>query len=255
MPKITAIIPTYNEAMNMRPLLSSLEWADEIIVVDSFSTDATVEIAKEFNVQLFQRKYENSANQKNWIIPQASHDWILLIDADERLTPTLLDELKRFQKDENASDIDGYWIGRQNFFMNQQIKHSGWRGDAVVRLFKKDCRYEDKHVHAEIITTDKNIGKLDGKLEHHTYRNLNHFLRKMERYSDWAAQDYLKKVKKVGLYHLWLKPAFRFFKHYIWQRGFLDGRVGFIISALMAWGVFLRYAKIKELKLKEIAKH
>ncbi|MCH2042608.1 MAG: glycosyltransferase family 2 protein [Saprospiraceae bacterium] len=254
MPKITAIIPTYNEATNMRPLLSSLEWADEIIVIDSFSTDATVEIAKEFDVQLYQRNYVNSANQKNWVIPKASHEWIFLVDADERLTTDLVEELRDFQKNGNSQSKDAYWIGRQNFFMNQRIKYSGWRGDAVIRLFKKECRYEDKHVHAEIITTDKQIGYLNGKLEHHTYRNLNHFLRKMERYSDWAAQDYLAKVKQVGLYHLFLKPAFRFFKHYIWQRGIFDGRVGFIISALMAWGVFLRYAKIKELKLKRSTK-
>lgn len=256
MPKITAIIPTYNEESNIRPLLSSLDWVNEIIVVDSFSTDNTVSIAQEFNIRLLQREYMNSANQKNWTIPQARYSWILLLDADERLTPELLEELQAFQqKDGSAVEEDGYWIGRQIFFMGQKIKYSGWRRDRVIRLFRRDkCRYSDKQVHAEIITKDRILGQLNAKLEHYTYRNLNHFLAKMERYSDWAAQDYFQKTPKVGLFHLGFKPVARFLKHYLWQGGFLDGRVGFIISILMAWGVFLRYAKVRELQLEKTPK-
>ena len=228
----------------MRELLESVKWADEIMVVDSFSTDETVEIAREYTDFILQRKYTTPANQKNWAIPQATHPWILLLDADERVTPNLKKEI--LQTIENQPKEVAFWISRENYFMQKRVKYSGWQNDAVIRLFRRDeCRYENKAVHEEIETQGK-VGRLKAKLTHNTYKDMAHFLEKMQRYARLSAQDYAPKTPRVTLYHLWLKPAFRFFKHYILKLGFLDGKVGFIISAIMAWGVFLRYVNIIE---------
>lgn len=249
---LTVIIPCFNEAHNMRAVLESVAWADEILVVDSFSTDDTLAIAKEFDTTILQRAYENSANQKNWAIPQATHDWILIVDADERVTPELQKEITDLLQ--SPPPNAAYWINRKNYFMNKRVNYCGWQNDKVIRLFNKNkAKYEEKKVHAEMIAEGA-VGQLQQKLIHNTYKDINHFLAKMERYAHWSAEDYYPKTKKVTLYHLWVKPAFRFFKHYFLKLGFLDGRVGFIVSAIMAWGVFLRYVKIKEKRLLSTTK-
>lgn len=243
MEKITAIIPSFNEEFNIRGAIESCLFADEIIVVDSFSTDRTVEIVKEFSqVKLLEHEYVHSAAQKNWTIPQASHDWIFLLDADERTNPKLIQEIKQTI---NEAKHVAYWIGRENIFMDQKLKHV-WSGDAVIRLFRKSkCKYQDKHVHAEI-ETDGSIGKLKQKMSHDTYsgKGLTAHLKKGDRYTTWAALDRVNKIKKVTSYHLIIKPMFAFFKRYIIERGILDGKAGLIISSMGAWNVFIRNVKV-----------
>ena len=256
---LSVLITTFNEAEHIRDVLESVSWADEILVVDSFSTDATITLAEEFKANIFkgkmkilQRKYTSPAEQKNWAIPKVQHGWILILDADERVTPDLKNEIQILLQKEPTKDA--YWIPRQSFFMGKKVKYSGWQGDAVIRLLKKEkCRYANVQVHEEIVTQGIEVGRLQNKLEHYTYRDLNHFLAKMERYADWSAQDHFAKTPKVTFFHLYLKPTFRFFKHYIFQLGFLDGKVGFIISVIMAWGVFLRYVKIEEMRRDKIS--
>ena len=245
MSPLSVIVTTFNEAANIAACLESVKWADEIIVVDSFSTDETVAISQQYTSNILQRKYSGPSDQKNWAIPQAQHDWVLILDADERACDGLKNEITTLLQQEVLKDA--YWIPRQSFFMGKKIRYSGWQGDAVIRLIQKNkCRYNDQQVHEEIITDGIKVGRLNNKLQHYTYKNLQHYLAKTERYAEWSAQDHLKKTPRVTLYHLWLKPLFRFIKHYFFQLGFLDGKVGFIISAIMAWGVFLRYAKIQE---------
>lgn len=243
MEKITAIIPCFNEEHNISGAIESCLFADEIIVVDSFSTDKTVEIIKKYpQVKFLQHEYEHSAAQKNWTIPQASHDWIFLLDADERTNSNLIKEMKETV---NNPEHVAYWIGRDNYFMDQKLNHV-WSGDAVIRLFRKSkCQYQDKHVHAEI-ETDGTVGKLKYKLKHDTYfgKGLTAHLRKGERYTTWAALDRVNKIKKVTSYHLLIKPLFAFFKRYIMERGILDGKPGFIISCFGAWNVFIRNVKV-----------
>jgi glycosyltransferase involved in cell wall biosynthesis len=244
MQKVTAIIPTFNEEVNIKEAIESVLWADEVIVVDSFSTDKTQEIVKSFpQVKLLIHEYENSAAQKNWTIPQAQNDWIFLLDADERPTPKLVNEIKDILK--HGTDISAFWIKRKNTFMEKELNFT-WKSDQVIRLFRKsNSRYEDKHVHAEVITEGK-IGSLKHKLTHDTYKGkgLEFHLKKGDRYTTWSAYDHAKKVKKVTLYHLMLRPAFAFFKHYIVKGGFLDGKQGFIISILTTWNVFIRFVKV-----------
>ncbi len=244
MQKLTVIIPCYNEESNMQAVLESVKWADEIMVVDSFSTDNTIEIAKEYTEFIIQREYNNSASQKNWAIPQATHDWILLVDADERVTTTLKKEIQKLLSQKNLADA--YWIDRQNYFMDKPLNYVV-KGDKVIRLFKKICRYEPIHVHSEIIVDGLKIGKLKGLLNHHTFKSIDLYMAKINRYATWSAKDYAGKTKSITFFHLLVKPTFRFFKHYILERGFLDGKVGFIMSCVLSWAVFMRYWKIMEI--------
>lgn len=244
MQQLSVIITTYNEIDNIRPVLENIQWADEIIVVDSFSTDGTADAAKAMGATVYERAYSGPADQKNWAIQQVSHDWILLLDADERITPELQAEIQGYLQQPNI-DMDAFWIGRLNHFMGKKIRYSGWQGDAVVRFFNKKCRYNDKQVHEEIETNGIRVSKLQHKMLHYTFKDIDHFLDKMRRYAKWSAQDHSKKDKKVSYFHLWGKPLFRFVKHFFIQKGFLDGKEGFIVSSIMAWGVFLRYVYMK----------
>ena len=248
--KVSVIIPTFNEADNIAGVLGGVTWADEIIVVDSFSTDETVAIAEKHGAKVWQHTYEGPAAQKNWAIPQVENEWILLLDADERLTPALTAEIQNWlQKDDIP--FDAFWIGRQNHFLGKTVKYSGWQGDAVVRFFRKSCRYDNKQVHEEIITDGIRVSRLQHKMNHFTYKTVDHFLDKMSRYADWSADDHAAKTPTVTTFHLFVKPAFRFFKHFIIQKGFLDGRTGLIVSGIMAWGVFLRYVKMMEKRQRQ----
>ncbi len=243
MNKLTAIIPTGNEEHNIRAVLESVSFADEIMVVDSFSTDKTVAIAKEYTNFILQREYKYSASQKNWAIPQASHQWILLVDADERVTPELKEEITNLLKDP-PHDINAYWIYRMNHFMGKRVKYSGWQNDKVIRLFKRDfCKYEDKMVHAEILTTG-NVGFLKNKFHHDTFISLDYHITKLNRYAAWQARDYDKKVNRLTPFHMIIKPLWGFFKHYVIQMGFRDGIVGLVISYLHAYSIWMRYAKL-----------
>lgn len=240
--KITAIVPTGNEEHNINEVLESVKFADEIMVVDSFSTDNTVELAKKHTDFIIQREYGNSASQKNWAIPQATHDWILLIDADERVTPELQKEIQAILKD--GPKKAGYWMYRINHFMGKRIKYSGWQSDKVIRLFdRKQCTYEEKHVHAEIISTGE-IGFLKNKLWHNTYISFDDFAKKLDRYAWWQARDYDKRIDKITPFHIIIKPLFRFLKNYVIQLGFLDGMPGFIIAYMQSYGVMTRYFKL-----------
>ncbi len=250
MQSISVLITTNNEAHNIEQVLASVQWADEIMVVDSFSSDETVALAKKYTDKVFQRAYKGPADQKNWAIPQLSHEWVLILDADERIGPELKAEIQTWLEKPEIP-FDAFWIPRQNYFMGQKIRYSGWQGDAVVRFFHRDKgRYDDKQVHEEIMTEGLRVSRLRHKMDHYTFKDLNHFLDKTRRYALWSAQDHLDKTPRVGWFHLWGKPLFRFFKHFVLQKGFLDGKVGFIISIIMAWGVFLRYVRIKEIRLK-----
>lgn len=254
MEKITAIIPTFNEEVHIKDAIESVLWCDEIIVVDSFSTDQTTAIVSDYpQVKLLQHEYEHSAAQKNWTIPQATHPWIFLLDADERPTPTLVKEIKNIlSQGREKIQESGFWIYRKNHFMGKKINYSGWQSDKVIRLFKKDeCRYQNKHVHAEIESKGK-IGILKNDLIHFTYKDISSYLKKADRYTTWGALDrfekFEKKGKKVGASYFIFRPLGRFLRHYFLRFGFLDGTHGLVISFLSAYNVFIRALKIWRLQ-------
>jgi len=246
--KWTLLVPTYNEEDVLERCLSSAAaLADEILVVDSFSTDGTLKVAQRFGAKILQREYQNSASQKNWAIPQASHPWILLLDADEWLSPSLQQELRRVKDGRDPMEC-GFWMYRSNHFLGKRVRYSGWQGDKVIRLFQRDtCRYQEKHVHAEIETSGR-VGKLRGKLNHDTFKGIPAWEKKLRRYAAWQSRDYDQRMGAITLYHWWVKPGFRFFKHFVLRGGLLDGRVGFKVSAYAAWAVRLRYEALRDLR-------
>lgn len=252
MRKITVIIPTFNEENNIREVLESVTFADEIMVVDSFSTDKTIEIAKEYTSFILQREYQNSASQKNWAIPQATNEWILLVDADERITPSLREEILHVLKNQTSDKTVAYWIHRTNYFMGKQVRFSGWQNDKVIRLFRKSkCHYQNKRVHAEIIA-DGEIGVLKNKLLHYTFVSIDQAVNKRNRYAEWKAIDCDKKTGRLSPYHFAVKPAWAFFKSFVIKQGFRDGIVGFTIAKLESYSVFIRYVKLWLLRNKSL---
>ncbi|MCC5916491.1 MAG: glycosyltransferase family 2 protein [Cryomorphaceae bacterium] len=246
---ITAIIPCFNEEKKIETALASVAFADEILVVDSFSTDGTLELAKKYGARIIQREYGYSADQKNWAIPQAKNEWIVLLDADEWLSEELQMEIKNVVAS-NPSD-DGFWIKRENIFMGRRMRFGQWRGDKVIRLFHRDrCRYEDKRVHAEIIC-EGSTGLLKGKISHDTYRGFSAMIQKADRYTTWKAADRLT-GKKIGWFDLVIKPGFAFFREYFLQLGFLDGYPGFISANHSGWTKFVRAVKIMRMQKGEV---
>ncbi len=247
--KITVIVPTFNEECNLEACLDGVGWADEILVVDSFSVDRTPDIARSRGARFVQHEYVNSAAQKNWAIPQASHPWVLIVDADERVPATLREEILAVLA--SPDPCDGYRIGRENYFLGRRVRFSGWQNDQCLRLFQRDRgRYQDRQVHADVIVPGR-VGRLQARLLHHTFRGFDHYMNKFDRYTTWAAGDRARTTPRVTLAHLALRPAGRFFKQYVLRLGFLDGQAGLIISSLAAYSVFLKYAKLWEMRQRE----
>lgn len=241
MTKITAIIPTLNEEIHIRDAIKSVSFADEIIVIDSFSTDKTVEIAKKMNVKIIKRKFDDFSSQKNFAINKAKHSWIYLLDADERVTPEVEKEILDAVK--NPKNFVGFFVRRTFYFAGEKINYSGWQRDKVVRLFLKEhCKYAGV-VH-ETIKTNGELGFLKHKIDHFGYRSYDHFIDKIHHYASLKAKDLHKQGKRVNLFHILIKPPARFFIHYIIRLGFLDGFAGVILSITLAYSVLTRYIKL-----------
>ena len=241
--KLTAIIPTKNEIDNIEAVLTSVDFADEILVIDSFSDDGTFEKAKTLATKVIQREFDFYGAQKNHAISQAQHEWIILLDADERVTPELKTEIISVLNQDKIPH-DAYKIKRINHFMGQRVRYSGWRNDSVIRLFKRDlCKYDDRHVH-EALKVNGTVGQLKHKFLHYSYRSFDHYMQKMNHYANLQANDYDKKTGALTPYHFVIKPLWGFIKHYIVQSGFRDGVVGLTIGYVQAYVVFMRYVKL-----------
>lgn len=246
MTKLTVIIPTLNEESNIQRALDSVFFADEIIVIDSYSSDKTVKIVKKNNVTLLQRKFDDFSSQKNYAIQKASNDWVLIVDADEEVTVELSKEIKEiFSKELNYV---GFYIRRNSYVENKRLQFGGY-SSKIVRLFnKKYCFY--KGVVHETIQATGRLENLTGRINHYTYKDYTHFKKKMNYYAKLRAQELFAKEKKVTIIHLYIKPFIRFLIHYIFKLGFLDGKEGIIFSYLMAYGVAKRYKELTLLNNK-----
>jgi glycosyltransferase involved in cell wall biosynthesis len=240
--KITAIIPTLNEEINIKGAIDSVSFADEIIIIDSFSTDRTVEYANNLKVTVLQRKFDDFSHQKNFAIQKAKYDWIYILDADERVTDNLRIEILQAVKDSPYQV--GFYVYRAFYFIDKKLRYSGFQRDKVIRLFKKKyCKYDGKLVHEKIIAQGA-IGVFKSKLNHYSYQNYDQYIRKLNQYASLKAKSLFKQNKNVNLFHIIIKPSFRFFSHYILRLGILDGFPGFIISITQAYGVLTRYIKL-----------
>jgi glycosyltransferase involved in cell wall biosynthesis len=244
--KLTAIIPTFNEEENIQRAIDSVDFADEILVIDSFSTDKTLEIVAKYpRIRLIQRVFDNFSNQKNFAILQAKYNWIFLLDADEEVTDNLKQELKN--KIIKPDNFKGFYVYRNFFFRNKKINFSGWQRDKVIRLFKKDDNIYQGKVH-EKIQSKGEIGFLKEKLNHYSYKNKEQYKAKLLKYAKLQAEEILDKQSYVTPFHIIIKPSIRFLIHYFIKLGILDGKSGLIMSYLSAYGVFERYRELKKLK-------
>lgn len=236
---ITAIIPTLNEEIFIAEAIRRVSFADEILVIDSFSSDKTVEAASKAGAKIVQRKFDDFSNQKNFAIREATHEWILVIDADERVSYDLGDEILRSVA--NPGETVAFYLYRNFYFKDKRVRYGGWQTDKAIRLFKKGSgRYNGKLVH-ETIDTDGPVGFLKNRLDHYSYRSDEQYSKKLEMYARLQAEELFRKNKKPRFWLLMAKPAFRFFVHYIIRMGILDRKAGFQLARAHAIGVWKRY--------------
>jgi glycosyltransferase involved in cell wall biosynthesis len=241
-PPLSVLVTTYNEAHNIGDCLEGVAWADEILVVDSGSTDGTREIAARHGARVVQHPYESAARQKNWAIPQLRNSWVLILDADERVTPGLAAEMQDCIAG-NGAAADGYSIRRESTFLGVPIRHAGWGRDRVLRLFRRDLgRYDDVLVHESLELRGRE-SRLRAPLLHYTYRSLDDYLEKLGRYTARGAADLTRRGKQVSLATLLWRPPARFLRMYVLQAGFLDGGAGLVLCLLTAYSVWLKYAQ------------
>ncbi len=246
--KISALFITFNEITNIDEVIENVSFADEIIIVDSFSTDGTAERIKSYpQVKFIQRPFKDYTDQKSFTMSQATNDWVLFMDADERLTDALRDEVLTTINSPNPDAA--YYFYRTFMFQKEVLHFSGWQSDKNFRLFRKSkVHFTTERVVHETLVVDGKIGILKNKLIHYSYKDYHDYKSKMIKYGKMKAQEKLDKNYTPNLYHFVLRPSYKFFNHYILRFGFLDGKKGIIISYLNALSVYSRYKELRRLK-------
>lgn len=243
---ISVVIITYNEEDRLEPTLKSVaDIASEIIIVDSYSTDDTIKIARKYTDKIIQRKWTNYSSQKNFANSKATFPWILSLDADERLSPELQEEILGLE--EKNSGADAYSMPRRVFYLGRWIRHTVWYPDRKIRLFRREkAHWEGEYVHESLVVKGK-VQELKAALLHYTYRNIHDHISRLNTFSYLGAQKLYAQGKRCGAANLFFLPIFGFVKSYFLKAGFLDGFAGFVVSVLHGFSIFLRYAKLREI--------
>jgi glycosyltransferase involved in cell wall biosynthesis len=246
--KISAVIITFNEERNIVGCLQSLDGiADEIVVVDSFSTDATEELCKPFNVMFLQHPFEGYMQQKSWACNQAEYDYILQLDADEQLS----DELKCSILEVKAEwKADGYSFNRLTNYLGKWIRHSGWYPDAKLRLWdRRKGAWSGINLHESVKMKDNTLtARLKGDLLHYSYYSIQQHLNQINSFTEIAARESLAKGKSTSMFVILIKVIWKFKSNYFFKLGFLDGYYGFVVCVMTAYTLFVKSLKMKELK-------
>lgn len=244
---LTVLIPCKNERRNIRRCIESVrEIADEVLVADSGSTDGTLEIVADIGgCRVIEREYVHSGDFKNWAIQHASCEWLLIVDADERVTPALAAEIRRVLASD--SPCDGYWIYRHNHFMGRRIRFGGWGHDSVLRLFRRDQgTYVGDTDHAEVAIRSGRVGRLKERMLHYTFWTYEQYFQKFHRYTTWQADVWYHAGRRPSLPRLLLNGPLRFLRAYVVHLGFLDGIPGFQLAMLQGFYSFMKQARLWE---------
>jgi glycosyltransferase involved in cell wall biosynthesis len=250
---ISVTVICLNEAAEIGPCLDSVRWADEIVVCDSGSTDGTREICRAYTDKVYADPWRGFSAHKNLAVDRATKEWVLSLDADERVTPELADEIQ--QTIRCASPLDGYTIPRRNYFLGQWIRHGGWYPDRTLRLFRRGKgRFLPRAVH-EAVRVEGAVGELRAPLEHYTYRSMSAYLQRMDRYSTLAAAEMHAEGRRASVADLSLRPLVTFLRMLIWQQGFRDGTGGLVLAGLYAAQALAKYAKLWEMARTGTAAH
>jgi glycosyltransferase involved in cell wall biosynthesis len=249
-PGISVVVTTYNEEQNIGPCLESLLWCDEILVVDSYSSDRTPEIVRGYGkVHFVQRTYFGSAAQKNWAIDETVHDWILIFDADERCTPALRREIEELLA--RGPDHEAYTIRRRVFFLGKVIRFSGWQHDQVIRLIKRGAgRYPNRRVHADMKTRTP-APLLKNVMDHYMVDDFHEYVLRIVKYSHWGAAQGWREGRRSGLKEVLGRSAWRFLRTYGLQLGILDGMRGLVFCMLQAYGTYLKWSLLWSWRVNE----
>ncbi len=241
---ISVTVISKNESRNIKDCLESVNWASEVIVIDQFSTDGTADMARSSGAKVFQEQWQGFARQKNIAVAKAEGPWILSLDADERVTPLLRQEIEEVIRQKNA--CKGYYIARKNFFRKRWIRHGGWYPDYTLRLFRKDAGcFEERTVHEKVVIEGP-AGYLRNPMAHYTYISVADYLKRLERYSRLAALEISDRKSWTRWHTLTLRPIFTFMSMYLLRLGILDGTPGLFLAVSYAYYTFLKYYRFYE---------
>jgi (heptosyl)LPS beta-1,4-glucosyltransferase len=243
--KVSVTIITRNEAGHIAAALETVSWADEIVLIDAQSTDETVTIARRFTDRVIVRDWPGYSAQKNHAAELAGHDWILSLDADERVSPALASEIRNVLRE--APIAGGYRMPRVSHYLGRWLRSTDWYPDYQLRLYnRRVARWEGRHVH-ESVRVDGSTGTLRGELLHYPYRDISHHLQTIDRYSTLAAQQFHEAGRRASVADLAIRPPLAFLRNYLVRRGFRDGGPGLLVSLLNSYYVLMKFAKLWEL--------
>jgi len=246
---VTACIITRNEEVNLPDCLASVSWADEVIVVDSHSTDRTREIAAKAGAVVIENDFAGHIEQKNFAVGKAKHDWVLCIDADERLSPELIASVKAALED--PAPPEAWEFARLTYHVGRPIRHGGWYPDRKTRLFdRRKAKWGGRNPHDHVEVNGR-TGRLGGDLLHFSYRSISAHLRQIDFFTTIAAKVKRAAGERSSFAKMALRPAWKFLRMYVLKAGFLDGLPGFIVAATGAYYVFLKYAKLREIESRD----
>ena len=249
--RISVLVPCGNSARVIEDCLRSVTWADEILVVDSFSTDGTLEIARRYASRILQHEYVDSATQKNWAIPQVENDWLLIVDTDERVSDSLREEIEKIL--EEPGSFVGFKIPRLNHVWDQPLWYGGNYPDYQLRLFRKDKgKYNNRRVHAHVLL-DGHCGVIQSHFIHLGQRDVDQVIHHLlGDFTTWEAEERYRQGKRFGLSSAISRPVAAFVYRYLYLSGFRDGTAGFLMAGFWAAYVFLTYAKIWEIQRRDL---
>ena len=246
-PRITVLLPTYNCANVVRRTLETVTWADEILVVDSYSMDDTLDMCREYGARILQHEYINSAKQKNWAVPQCKYEWVFQIDSDEMLESGAQEEILEAISTA-PTEVDAFRIARKNHVLGYWMRFGGIYPDWEIRLFRRDKgRWFDREVHSNVRVPGK-LGTLKSHILHYGMPNISKQLCNLDRYTRYEADEFRKHSRKFHVFYLLLRPWVVFVYRYFWKQGFRDGMRGFIVCAYLAIYSFFSWAKLWEMK-------